>query len=321
MRRVGVERAAMFLAAAVLGTIPAVGGYSNTVPEGGDFTTVGIVTQVEGGAFMLSSAALARGASKAETVAPGRGMLAGDRLWVEAHSLVRVVDTEGGRMTIAGPASVEFVRKSRGYAAVRIFKGSVKFHAAEGSTMKFENTLVDGTVDGEGAVWASDRLVQILGLTGDVKAWHPQLSQAVVLVVPGYFSESSDRFRHLQPSRPLRADEARFQTFLSRFEEGERALPAFEQAAPAPERNLASAVPAERGTRSRAELVETPRPDTARRIRAHIMGGDLNELEPEKPLVPPSPRFNAFGRHVDSKRKPSFEMKVDQEDSGQERQE
>src|SRR4051794_3937483 len=112
MRRVVVAEAAI-MAAIILGTVPAVGGYStksqHRKSEGIGFTTVGIVTQVEGAAFSVEA-----GKSTAENLSVGKGVLTGDKLWVESKALARLTDTEGSRITIAGPASVEFVRKAKG---------------------------------------------------------------------------------------------------------------------------------------------------------------------------------------------------------------
>ncbi|MBI3557442.1 MAG: hypothetical protein HY074_14350 [Deltaproteobacteria bacterium] len=309
MRRVDAGIAAV-IAATILGTVPAVGGYSNTTtdsvhasaPESGDFSTVGIVTQVTGGTF-----AVADGKSAAQALEVGQGVVSGDRIWVEQGGLVRLTDTEGGRITVAGPASVEFVRRGRLHAVARIFKGAVKFRAAEGQTMHFENAFVAGTVAGEGAVWTSGDTVQVLGLTGDVKAWHPHLVQAAVLVTPGFFTESSLHFKHLQPKIPVRVDGEHFEHFLSRFEEThaplenaeeqKRGLAALVGSGSASEELVAQAVPA---PRSAAALSEPKSAEVMRRLQAHISGKDYEEQD-EVPLAAPGPRYNAYGQRVKSR--------------------
>ncbi len=311
MRRVDAGIAAV-IAATILGTVPAVGGYSNTTtdsvhasaPEGGDFSTVGIVTQVLGGSFSVEA-----GKSAARTIEVGQGVQSGDRIWVEHKALVRITDTEGGRITVAGPASVEFVRKGRTHAVARIFKGSIKFRAAEGQVMRFENAFVAGTVAGEGAVWASADSVQVLGLTGDVKAWHPHLVQAAVLVTPGFFTESSLQFKHLQPKIPVRIDAEHFEHFLSRFEETHAPLEGAEEQkrglASVDSREVAEAAAlaeqaAVRVARSPAQFTEPTDADSIKRLRAHISGKDYEEQD-EVPLAAPGPRFNAYGQRLKSR--------------------
>lgn len=301
MHRVVAGLAAATTAALVLGTMPAVGGYSNVSP-GDDFTTVGIVTQVEGGAF-----AVAAGKSTGETIELGRGVLAGDRMWVESHALVRMTDTSGSRLTISGPAAVEFTKKGRNHNVVRVTRGSVKFHAIDGHPMYFENAFVAGLVAGEAAVWASAELMQIAGLAGDVKAWHPHLTSAQVLIAPGFFTESSIGFKHLQPKRPVRAEGGLFETFLARFEEPVSSESRAIASEGKPEQLEESAPPMGRGSRTRSDVVEAGSRDVMARLKAHIRGRDPGERE-EAPLAAKAPvgkvQYNAFGQPV----KPKFEV-------------
>lgn len=290
MRRVEAGKAAI-AAAAILSTIPAVGGYSNTVPNvGGDFTTVGIVTQVEGGAF-----AVHQGKSAANTVAIGQGILSGDRVWVEPKGLVRIADTDGGRVTVSGPSTIEFLRRGRHAVIVRVHSGSVVLRAADGEVLRFEHPLVAGSIAGEGALWSSRDLVQLVGLAGDVKAWHPHLEQAAALVAPGFFVESSTHFKHLQPSKPTRVDAKRVEVFLSRFEEKDLAPVSLS-------RGVASEGSAEdgssRGTRSAAELAEEKMPQVDGWLKAHISGKNIEE-EPQDEAAPLSkrgPKFDAYSK-------------------------
>lgn len=268
-------------------------GYSNPV------LTVGIVTQVEGAAFLVPS-----GESASAPVSVGQGFYEGDRLWVEPSSLARLTDTFGSRLTVAGPAVVELEARGK----VRVLRGSVKFKAADGQVISFRNSLIEGTVTGEGAVWSSSEMTQVLGLAGDVKVWHPQLPAARVSVAPGFFTQSSTSFKHLQPKRPVRAGDADFQSFLAKFEKSGE-----DKVEPAGVfRALASSEPAEsegkkpdpattRGSRVASDVVEPRSEESVERLKARMAGRDVDDDvlgAGEQPLAAPGAKLDAYGRPI-----------------------
>lgn len=266
------------------GTTPAVGGYS-TKP------TVGIVTQVEGAAFIVSN-----GEAAARELKVGRGLSEGDRLWVESSGLARLTDTQGNRVTVAGPATIELNKRGE----VHVSRGSVKFKSAGSQVVRFESALVSGSVDGEAAVWVSQDLAQMLGLSGDVKVWHPKLGSSAVALAPGFFSESKNGSKHLQPKRPVRADDARFAAFLSKFERS--AEDKFNPHTVVPSRALASApvvAPAERGSRRPVDVVEPKSEESHEWLQARIAGKDIEDSDDE-PLRAPGAKQDAYGRPIRS---------------------
>src|SRR5581483_9565895 len=109
---------------------------------------------------------------------------------------LEVTDIYGGHLTIAGPAVAEFA-KQNSQIKVLLYRGSLKVASSEDETVAFQSAYANGVVSGEGAIWTSGESTQVLGLSGDVKAWHPYLAEAVTLVMPGYFAEFSPRFKHL----------------------------------------------------------------------------------------------------------------------------
>lgn len=298
MRRVEVGLAALTMAA-MLGTIPAVGGYSSTAQlAGSEFTTVGIVTQVEGSAFLFEGES-----AMADLARPGRGVRHGDRLWVEEDGFVRLTDTSDNRVTVAGPATIEFKRKSRKQVLVRVLSGSVKFRAVENNALHFENALSVGQVAGEAAVWASPKHVQVVALSGEVKVWHPKLPAAPVTVAPGQFTELASSTRHLSPKVPAAVNEESFTDFLERFDEpvavAERKL-ASEPVAAKPEEVRERF----RGSRVKAELIEPKSPDALARLEGHIKGVYVDDGE-KAPLTAMGrrPAFDAYGQPVSQAKK------------------
>lgn len=278
----------LIAAAALLiltGTMPAAGGYS-TKP------TVGIVTQVEGAAFIVST-----GETKARELRIGLGLTEGDRFWVESRGLVRLTDTQGNRVTVAGPATIGLKKRGQVYVS----RGSVKFKSADSQAVSFESALVNGSVDGEAAIWVSPELVQMLGLSGDVKAWHPELASSPVSLAPGYFAESLNNSQHLQPKRPARADESRFAAFLERFEKS--AEDRFDPHAVVPARALASApavTPTVRGSRKPVDVIEPVSEQSQEWLQAHIAGKDIDDPDDE-PLRAPGAKLDAYGRPIRSR--------------------
>lgn len=308
MRRAEAEWTAIVVIAILLGTIPMAGGYSNTRSRAvsgkparvlrkvsSDFTTVGIVTQVEGNAF-----AVAQNSLTGEALAVGRGVLAGDCFWVERASLVRLSDTEGNRLVIAGPALAQFVRRDHA-PVVRVVSGSFKFRATEGRGMRFENAFVAGEVAGEGALWASETLVQIAGLSGRVRAWHPRLESARTEIEPGFFSEASPAFHQLQPQKPIQVEVARLEGFLARFDEPgleARGLASVDKPAAEPLARL-------RGSRAPAEIVEARNEGALARLRAHLVGESVDDerLAPRKlARAPGKAQYDVWGQPIRSRK-------------------
>jgi hypothetical protein len=193
-------------------------------------TTRAMVTSVKGAAFNVKSSG-----GEPLVLRPGHGVLVGDRVWVEPGTMVRFVDTKGGVVTAVGPTALGFLETGR----VRLYHGFVKL---EGSS--FEHVRVIGEANGEFAVWATRTQVQMLGLSGDVRVWHPKLSDWIVSVAPGYFSETNDNSGQLPPERPVPVDEKEFKKFMAKFGEGSRELPEEEEE---PHRELAAAVVPEKG--------------------------------------------------------------------------
>jgi hypothetical protein len=284
--------------------MPAEGGYSDTSARG-ESASVGIVTQVEGSAFGFHG-----GKSASEPLSVGKGVAAGDKLWVERNGLARVTDTRGGRITIAGPAAVEFLKRGK----IEILRGSIKFKAAEGQSIHFENAYASGNVAGEAVAWASEERTQVLGLAGDVKTWHPRLPAAAVLVTPGHFTESAKHFKHLQPKRPARVDDARFQVFLSRFERSVEDRVEGVPELPKASRTLAAAAErpeAERGSRTAEEVVEPKSDESIERLSARMAGLEYEEVE-EVPLAVAGPKRAPAAKGSGSSKgsgKPSLEIR------------
>lgn len=301
MRRVDAVWAAIAVGAAMMGTVPAVGGYSNA-SHGGDFTTVGIVIQVEGSSFVVAA-----GKSAGESVKVGRGLGHGDKLWVEDGGIVRVSDTSGSNLTIAGPTALEFVRIAKLHSLVRITRGNVKFHSSSGKSMYFESPLVNGMIAGEAAVWMSTETAQVAGLSGDVKVWHPQLVNSKVSVSPAFFTESSTRNKYLQPKKPERADTKLFEEFLARFDEPINVASRSLATENAP---LESAEGFERGSRTRADVIEAKNDDSIKWVKSHISGIGSGETLPSHLKQPRRKiaaqesgpvKYDAFGQPVRKK--------------------
>jgi hypothetical protein len=304
MRRVAVGIAAG-IAATALGTIPAEGGYSNT-PERRDFATAGIVTQVEGVVFSQHG-----DSARATDLEVGSGLLVGDRIWVEAGALVRLTDTAGARITISGPAAVELARSVGHATLLRLFRGSMKLKSSvENAPVRFENAYVRGEVAGEGALWVAGGKCQLVGLAGEVRAWHPRLAGAPVLVRPGYFTETAQGGKQLEPRRPEKVDEAALSQFLARFDRSLEDREAPVVAPPSAEnRMLASekavvpfkpvpvrkhAVAGGPGSRTSGDVVENGREGDSDRLYAHLRGHDYEDEE-ETPLLAPGSRLDAYG--------------------------
>jgi hypothetical protein len=262
------------------------------------------VTQVEGVAFSQHG-----DSGRATDLEVGSGLLVGDRIWVEAGALVRLTDTAGARVTISGPAAVELARSVGHATLLRLFRGSVKLKSSEeNAPVRFENAYVRGEVAGEGALWLAGGKTQIVGLAGEVRAWHPRLAGAPVLVRPGYFTEAVQGGKQLEPRRPERVDEGALSQFLARFDRSveDRGAPVLTPAS-AENRRLASekatpakAVPARKhavsgaGSRTSRDVVESGREGDSDRIYAHLRGHDYEDEE-ETPLLAPGTRLDAYG--------------------------
>lgn len=302
MRRAAVGIYAAILkgafVAAALGTVPAVGGYSNTtrgVKPSSDFTTVGIVTQVEGGVFGIR----AKRAS-AQPVQLGWGVRRGDRVWVEDGALARVTDLSSGWITVAGPAGVLF--KQSGH--VVIYKGSARIHAPDGRPFFFGTGFVEGAVQGEAGVWASRDRTQVLAINGDTRAWHPHLAAAAVLITPGTFAESMPSEKFLQPRKPVAADGEKSERFLAKFDRSlddqggmqlvNRYLASVEAEASS-EKNSDEVL----GSRNANDVVEDGDEEHIEMLGAHLRGEDIEELQNE-PLAIAGSRRDAYGNAIRS---------------------
>ena len=268
------------------GTIPTVGGYSTKL-------TVGIVTQVEGGSFVV------RGTEwTADVLKVGAGLEAGDRIWVEAKSLVRLSDTSGGRITIAGPAVVEARKKDIWH----VYRGSVKFKSSFAMALNFTHAIVSGKFLGEGAVWADSHEVQILSLAGDVKTWHPKLPTALVTIPPGFFAESSLESKHLQPGRIERVSEDHFKTFMVKFEKSTE-----DQVDPrvvairglaAAKKPVTTDLVVSRGSRRQADVIEERSDDVMDHMKARIAGKDEEDIEEAALVATAGAPRDAYGRVI-----------------------
>ncbi|MEW6057318.1 MAG: hypothetical protein AB1540_11970 [Bdellovibrionota bacterium] len=299
MRRVAVGFAAG-MTAAVLGTVPAVGGYSNTLNRQSEFTTVGIVSRVEGTVF-----ATKKHHAKPEAYRPGHGVSVGDKIWVEPGSRAEIVDTKGNLVAVAGPALVEFVKQGK----LTLYRGAVKLRSALGEVMQFHTVYAEGNVFGEAAVWSSNERTQVLGLDGEVLAWHPRLMSSPVRVGADQFAESIRSQPHLNLTEPRLADSKEIQVFLDKFgaREPRREVRAWRTLAstghkehgkqrPAQvEKHSQHVVASDRGSRKPSEVVEPVNEEVLEKLEARISGEAL-ESDPDGALNVAGPR-EAVVRH------------------------
>lgn len=269
------------------GTMSMVGGYSN-------HRTIGIVTQVEDGAFIIRGTSFA-----AEPLKVGTGVEDGDRLWVEANGLTRLADSSGSRVTIAGPAIVEI--KSKGIW--HVFRGSIKFKSADGAVVQFTHPVMSAKVVGEAALWATEEETQLLSLAGDVQTWHPKLANSITHVPPGFFSEASAHAKQLQPTRPQRTDDKLFRSFLARFEKSpedkvDSKVVAIRGLA-SEKKPLVTQLIVTRGSRARSDVIESQSEDVLDRMKSRMAGKDEDDID-DRPLAAPGVRRDAYGRPIRS---------------------
>lgn len=207
----------LFIVGGATSTMPAAaGGYSNTHGSKnpvGDFSTVGIVTQINGEAFLDASADHTDAAILKNT----QTITKGNRIWVSKDSRV-VVTTIDNNEIIVGPNSiVEFIN----YEKFKILNG-MAFLKLEFGTLSFETNYMNGKADVIGsqvAVVTDEEYTQTLAVKSDIKVWNPHLESAKLLLKEGEFTDKEVGSDFLQPRRPKIAFEDDAVQFLKNFGE------------------------------------------------------------------------------------------------------
>ena len=257
----------VIVATATLGTVPAVGGYSNTAvskKDRSDFTTVGIVTRVRGKSFAKRT--------KAVPLQTGTGVWAKDLVWVEPDAEVEVVDVKSNRIHVIGPAVVRMDLVSE-KLSFHVYRGSYLIEASENETISLshgDNYLFSAQVKGKIVVLSKIDQAQILCLSGSAEVWNPAIDGEKIDLQAGKFVASSTQFNHLQLKLPKPVDFAASKEFLSRF--GETEISTAERSIAADDEKNTFV-----GSRTRKEVVAPLNEAHIERLKAKMLGKDVED--------------------------------------------
>ncbi len=232
----------------------------------------------------------------------GDGLFKNQKVWIEKDGLLKVIDAHSGEWLLAGPAFFEFISQNR----IKLYRGSLKL-VSNHKPLFFETAFTSGNTEGVAAVWSSSQNTQALSLEGNLKVWHPYLTQAVVLVKPGFFTESSYQAHYLQPRRPSEPDLKRMEDFLVRFHDPSPIVKNDENSKS--QESTPAANPTEVGTRDPKILFEPKREENSERLLAKITGKDFEEEE-DLPLVVAGQRMDAYGMPLHKQRSPAQKENV-----------
>ena len=200
-----------------LGAVPGSSGYSHAasvlakqesgfVPQ-----TFGIVTQIEGLVYLLNgNFEPAKLGGSVEPIEAGRAILVGHRVWVAEKARLSVVTGRGAALLIEGPSSIVVSEVDRVDALRGVFRvlGSIQIQTPY-STARSE---------GEYAAWVSDAHAQYVAVRKKTKVWNPFLADAAVELLPGWFTEASTKYKHVQPKRARMVDASRGSAMLAQLD-------------------------------------------------------------------------------------------------------
>jgi len=187
-----------------------VGGYSHGAGFTGKHSqkssfvppTFGIVAQIEGLVYV--------GKERFEFKTPGGSVrrmqigdsvLIGNRIWVDTKAKLGVIDGNGSAVLVQGPAIVEIASERKIATLQGTFRviGKIEIHTPFSAAKS----------DGEFAAWISKKQAQFVAVRKKTFVWNPHLENekdAVVDLLPGWYTEAFVADRQLQPRRPRLVD-------------------------------------------------------------------------------------------------------------------
>ncbi len=205
----------IFIVGGATSTMPAVaGGYSNahgSKSSVGDFSTVGIVTQITGDAFLDASVDHTDAAILKET----QTLTKGNRIWVSKDSKVTVTTIDNNEVIIGPNSIVEF----QNYEKFKIISG-MAFLKLEFGALTFETLYMSGKADiagSQAAIITDEEFTQVLAVKSDLKVWNPHLETAKILLKESEFTEKEVGSDYLQPKKPELVQESDAKNFLEHF--------------------------------------------------------------------------------------------------------